>query len=69
MTTAEKLIHGSVDSFGRGLPLSSEILDAGGTIIDSADWYGMYPPYVVYEFPDRSKLSISGTFQKKASAF
>jgi hypothetical protein len=59
MTTAESFVNTS-DDFGKGFPLKSEIIHEGGTIVDSSTWYNAWPPYTVWEFPDKSQLIFSG---------
>lgn len=63
-TIAQNIYNTSTDSFGRGFPTMQELIAFDGCIIDKSEWYGMYPPYITWEFPDNSCLTISGDSHK-----
>jgi hypothetical protein len=67
MTTAESFANTS-DSFGKGFPLIEEIINEGGVMINNSAWhYNVWPPFKVWEFPDKSQLIWAG-YPAKLSA-
>lgn len=65
MTIAQRILE-IADSFGQGKCLDVELMDMGGTIIDSSEWSSNYTPvpWKFWEFQDRSQLFVkdSGRF-------
>ena len=57
MTIAQRILE-IADSFGVGKPLENELMDMGGTIIDSSDWSAHHnpDPWKFWEFQDKSQL-------------
>jgi hypothetical protein len=61
MNIAQK-IESAKDSFGQGICLEQELIDFGGSVVDSSDWSSHFnpEPWKFWEFPDHSQLFVKG---------
>lgn len=63
MNIAQRIESQPSDSIGKGICLESELMDFGGTVIDSSDWSAHFNPvpWKFWEFPDNSQLYVKGS--------